>query len=281
MRRLALAVGLAACVVVPSLLFLGRYIVSGTGVAPAGSDTSQHVWRSEVVAELGLEALPASDGRSQALNTNADRPGLPLLLSALSSVTRADARDLAYVLPAVVAATIALAAAALAGAIPSVPGWGIALAGVATGASVHVALAANGYLDQLLVEPLLLVAAAGALRAAGGGPGRALGAAALLASWLVHWQFALLFTLLLGMLAVACLPASLGDRRRGRPLAETASGRVGTIDRGGRRARDRRAPARDARRSRGHRSVSRAVRSIATSPPSSPSTGCPLPRSPP
>ena len=228
MRRHALAIGLAACVVVPCLVFLGRYAVGGTGVAPAGSDTSQHVWRSEVVAGLGLDALPAFDGRSQALITNADRPGLPLVLSALSAVTGADARDLVYVLPAVAAAAIALAAAALAGAIPGVPGWGIALAGVATGASVHVALAANGYLDQLLVEPLLLVAAASALHAAGGGPGRALGAAALLAAWLAHWQFALLFTVLLGVLALACLPASLRDRRQGRSLAATGSGRVGT-----------------------------------------------------
>ncbi len=233
MRRLTLLAGLGACVVVPSLLFLGRYAVTEAGVAPAGSDTSQHVWRSEVVATLGLEALPSFDGRSQALNTNADRPGLPLVLSALSSVTGADARDLAYVLPAVAAAAIALAAAALGGSIPGVPGWGIALAGVATGASVQVAFAANGYLDQLLVEPLVLVAAAGALRAAGGGPGRALGAAALLAAWLVHWQFALLFTALLGILTLACLPASLRDRRQGRSLAETASGRVGTTVVGG------------------------------------------------
>ena len=233
MRRLALTLGLAACVLVPSSVFLGRYVVSGTGVAPAGSDTSQHVWRSEVVAGLGLEALPAFEGRSQALNTNADRPGLPLVLSFLSAVTGADARDLAYVFPALAAVAIALAAAALAGTIPGVPAWGVGVVGVATGASVHVALAANGYLDQLLVEPLLLLAAACALRAAGGGPGRALGAAALLAAWLVHWQFALLFTVLLGVLALASLPASLRDRRKGRPFVETASGRVGTTAAGG------------------------------------------------
>jgi hypothetical protein len=218
---------------VPSLLFLARYTVDGTGVAPAGSDTSQHVWRSEVVAGLGLEALPAFHGRSQALNTNADRPGLPLVLSFSSAVTGADVSDLAYVFPAVAAAAIALAAAALAGGIPGVPGWGLALAGVATGASVQVALAANGYLDQLLVEPLLLVAAACALRAADSGPGRALGATALLAAWLVHWQFALLFSVLLGIVALASLPASLRDRRQGRPLTETASGRVGTTVAGG------------------------------------------------
>ena len=225
MRRLSLVVGLAACVMVPSLLFLGRYTVSGKGVAPAGSDTPQHVWRSQVVAGLGLESLPAFEGGSQALNTNADRPGLPLVLSTLSAVTGADVRDLAYVFPAVAAAAIALAAAALTGAIPGVAGWGIALAGVATGASVHVALAANGYLDQLLVEPLLLAAAACVLHAAGGGPGRALGAAALVAAWLVHWQFALLFVVLLGVLVLTSLPASLRDRRQGLPLIETASGR--------------------------------------------------------
>jgi hypothetical protein len=228
-----LAVGLAACVLVPSLLFLGRYVMGGSGVAPAGSDTSQHVWRSEVVAGSGLEALPPFDGRSHALNTNADRPGLPLIFSSLSAVTGADVRDLAYVLPAVVAAAIALAAAALAGAVSGVPGWGMVLTGVATGASVQVALAANGYLDQLLVEPLLLAAAACTLRAAGGGPGRALGAAALVAAWLVHWQFALLFVVLLGVLVLTSLPASLRDRRQGLPLIETASGRVGTTVVGG------------------------------------------------
>lgn len=227
MRRLTLSIGLVVCVLLPSLLFLGRYVARDTGVAPAGSDTSQHVWRSEVVAELGLEALPAFEGRSQALNTNADRPGLPLVLSFLSAVTGADPRELVYVFPAVAAAAIALAAAALVGAILGVPGWGIAAVGVATGASVHVAFAANGYLDQLLVEPLLLLAGACALRAAAGGPGRALGAAALVAAWLVHWQFALLFTLLLALVGLASLPASLRDRRQGRPFAETPAGRVG------------------------------------------------------
>ena len=148
------------CALVPSLVFLGRYGVDGTGVAPAGSDTSQHVWRSQVVADLGVDALPAYAGTAQALNTNADRPGLPLVFSTLSAVSGSDVLGLAYVLPAVLAAAIALAAAALAGTIAGVPWWGVVVAGVATGASVPVAFAANGYLDQLLVEPLVLAAAA-------------------------------------------------------------------------------------------------------------------------
>jgi hypothetical protein len=226
LRRLGPALALAACLAVPSAVFLGRYLVADAPVAPAGSDTPQHVWRSNVVAELGLGALPAYAGSAQALNTNADRPGLPILLSLLSSVTGSEPRGLVYVLPAVAAVAIAMAAAALAGAVPRMPWWGMALAGVATGASVHVALAANGYLDELLVLPLVAGAAGAALRAAAGGPGRALGAICLLAAWLVHWQFAAVFTGLLLVLALGCGVVSRKERRDGRPLLETASGRV-------------------------------------------------------
>lgn len=224
--RLGPAIALAACLLVPSAVFLGRYLVADAPVAPAGSDTPQHLWRSNVVAERGLRALPAYAGSAQALNTNADRPGLPILLSVLSSVTGSKPRELVYVLPAVAAAAIGMAAAALAGSLPWMPWWGIGLSGVAAGASVHVALAANGYLDELLVLPLVAGAAAAALRAAAGDPGRALGAICLLAAWLVHWQFAAVFTGLLLVLAVGCVAGSLGERRDGRPLLETASGRV-------------------------------------------------------
>jgi hypothetical protein len=154
-KRFAQALGIAMLVLIPSILFLGRYVIDGTGIAPVGSDTPQHVWRSEVVAELGLEALPSYEGSAHVLFTYADRPGLPIVLAVLTSVTGADARELVYVLPAVVAAAIASAAAALAGAIPKVPWWGIVLVGLVIGTSVQNALAASGYLDQLLVEALL------------------------------------------------------------------------------------------------------------------------------
>src|ERR687897_966093 len=71
--------GVAGVILVPSFLFLGRYAIEGTGIAPAGSDTPQHVWRSAVVARLGLDALPPYEGDAHALLTNADRPGLPLV----------------------------------------------------------------------------------------------------------------------------------------------------------------------------------------------------------
>jgi hypothetical protein len=226
-KRLGASLGIAALVLVPSFLFLGRYMIEGTGIAPVGSDTPQHVWRSEVVARLGLDALPSYEGDAHALNTNADRPGLPLVLAAFSAVTGADARQLIFIFPAVVAAAIASAAAALAGAIPRVPWWGNVLAGLATGTSVQVVLAANGYLDQLLVGALVLAAAAGALRAAAGGPGRVLCAGCVAAAFLVHWQFAALFAGLLGLLALACLPESLGDRAEEGSFLDTPTGRVG------------------------------------------------------
>jgi hypothetical protein len=224
-KRLAMGLAIATVLVIPSLLFLGRYSIDGTGVAPVGSDTPQHVWRSAVVARLGLDALPSYDGDAHALHTNADRPGLPLVMAALGAVTGAEPRDLVYVLPAVLAVAIAAAAAALAGSIPKVPWWGAVLAGVATGTSVQVALAANGYLDQLLVEPLLLAAAVGALSAAAGGSGRALCAGCLIAAFLVHWQFAAAFAGLLVLLTLACLPESLGSGRGS--FLDSASGRLG------------------------------------------------------
>jgi hypothetical protein len=226
MRRLLPGLTLAVCLIVPSAVFLARYLERDASAAPAGSDTPQHIWRSNVVAELGLGALPAYEGTAQALNTNADRPGLPILLAILSSVTGSEPREQVYVLPAVAAAAIAMAAAALAGSLPWMPWWGVALGGVAAGASVQVALAANGYLDELLVLPLVAGAAGAALRASAGGPGRALGTLCLLAAWLVHWQFAALFSGLLLVLALGCLTASIGERRGGRPLLETSSGRV-------------------------------------------------------
>jgi hypothetical protein len=225
-KRLAGTLSIAAVVLIPSLLFLGRYAIEGTGVAPAGSDTPQHVWRSAVVARFGLDALPPYEGDAHALLTNADRPGLPLVFAALGASIDEEPRDLVYVLPAVLAAAIASAAAALAASIPRVPWWGAALAGLATGASVQVALAANGYLDQLLVEPLLLAAGVGALRAAAGDPGRALCAGCLVAASLVHWQFAALFAGLLLLVALACLPESLGGR--GGSFLDSPSGRLGT-----------------------------------------------------
>jgi hypothetical protein len=228
-KRLAQTLGVAALVLVPSFLFLGRYVTAGTGIAPPGSDTPQHVWRSEVVAQLGLDALPSYEGDAHALHTNADRPGLPLVLAALSAFTGAHARELIYVLPAVAATAIASAAAALAGAIPNVPWWGISLAGLATGTSVQVALVASGYLDQLVVEALVLAAAAGTLRAAGGGPGRTLGAGCLAAAFLVHWQFATLFSGLLALLALACLPDSLARRGEGGSFLDTPTGRIGVM----------------------------------------------------
>jgi hypothetical protein len=90
-----------------------------------------------------------------------------------------------------------------------------------------VVLAANGYLDQMLVEALLLAAAAGALRAAGGGSGRALCAGCLVAAFLVHWQFAAVFAGLLVLLVLACLPESLGGRPEDGSFFDTPSGRLG------------------------------------------------------
>ena len=123
-------------VLIPSLLFLGRYADHGNGKAPAGSDTPQHVWRSPVVAGLGLEALPAVEGGSQACTPTRIVRG-SRSCSPPSGRQRRGVRELAYVLPAVPRRIAGRRGARRPD--PGVPGWGAALAGMATGASVQVA----------------------------------------------------------------------------------------------------------------------------------------------
>ena len=65
---IALSTSLAAAAGLVGWVFLDRYR-DPAQVAPAGSDTAQHEWRIEIVADGGLDALPPFDGRTQALNT--------------------------------------------------------------------------------------------------------------------------------------------------------------------------------------------------------------------
>jgi hypothetical protein len=194
--------------------FLERYHDPVT-TAPAGSDTAHHRWRIEVVTHGGLAALPSVDARAQALNTNADRPGLPIAGAVASATGVAEPRELVYLLPALLAVVIGLAAAGFARAAMRSAGWALPAYLVGVGASVQVALTANGYFDQLLVMPLLL--GAGACVVAAATDRRVYPCAMLLlgAAFVVHWQFATAFTLLLAMVTIGSVARSLSELRAG------------------------------------------------------------------
>lgn len=210
----ALALGLLGASAVVGWAFLERYHDPIT-TAPAGSDTAHHQWRIEVVTHGGLSALPSVDARAQALNTNADRPGLPIAGAVASATGIAEPRELVYLLPALLAVITGLAAAGFARAAMRSSGWALPayLAGVGT--SVQIALTANGYFDQLLVMPLLV--GAGGCVVAAAIDRRVYPCAMLLlgAAFVVHWQFAAAFTLLLSMVTIGSVARSLSEHRAG------------------------------------------------------------------
>ena len=211
---IALSTSLAAAAGLVGWVFLDRYR-DPAQVAPAGSDTAQHEWRIEIVADGGLDALPPFDGRTQALNTNADRPGLPVIGAIAEATGIAEPRRLVYVFPAVMAAVTGLAAAGFARAAMRARIWSLPAYVAGVGASVQVALAANGYLEQLLVMPLLLAAAACVVAAAGDRRVHFASTFLLGAAFAVHWQFAAVFSGLLLLVSLGAIPRSVAERRAG------------------------------------------------------------------
>lgn len=195
-------------------MFLERYL-DPNAAAAAGSDTAHHQWRIEVVTDAGLAALPTVDARAQALNTNADRPGLPIAGAVASATGIAEPRELVYLLPALMAVITGLTAAGFARAAMRSRRWALPAYLVGVGASVQVALTANGYFDQLLVMPLLL--GAGTCVVAAATDRRVYPCALLLfgAAFAVHWQFAVAFTLLLSLVPIGAAARSLREHRAG------------------------------------------------------------------
>ena len=231
---LALSTSLLAAAGLVGWVFLDRY-QDPAQVAPVGADTTQHQWRIEIVADGGLDALPPFDGHAQALNTNADRPGLPVIGAIVNALSIAEPSRLVYVLPAVMAAVTGLTAAGFARAAMRAKCWALPAYVAGVGASVQIALVANGYLEQLLVMPLLL--GAGACVVAAGAERRVHLASTFLlgAAFAVHWQFAAAFSGLLLIVSLGVIPGSVVERKAGAPwgrlpvvstLATTAGGLV-------------------------------------------------------
>ncbi|HEX7247564.1 MAG TPA: hypothetical protein VF351_05625, partial [Actinomycetota bacterium] len=210
----ALVLGMLGASGVVSWTFLERYR-DPSAAAPAGSDTAHHQWRIEVVTDAGLAALPAVETRAQALNTNADRPGLPIAGAVASATGVADPRELAYLLPALMAMITGLTAAGFARAAMHSTAWGLPAYVVGVGASVQVALTANGYFDQLLVMPLLIGAGACVVSAACDRRVYPCAVILLGAAFVVHWQFASAFTLLLALVPLGAAARSLREHRDG------------------------------------------------------------------
>ena len=200
---------------------------------PVGYDTPKYLWRTALVGANGFGSLAGA--APEPFRSNPDRVGFPLLVSAASSLLGVSASRLVMVLPAAMATTIGLGAAAFARTALAMPRWAAAVFVLAVGASPNVSrMAAPGYLDNLLVAGLVVAGVVGALHAANAlrGQGRAASIGAvgvLVAGVLTHWIFVLVVAAILLAVALAALPWSIGTWRAGRRPLGTPSGRLATI----------------------------------------------------
>jgi hypothetical protein len=209
----ALAIGFVA------VLLLLPY---GGEEAPGLSyDTPYYVWRTRAVTATGVDVLTT-------IPTGAvpERPGVPVLGSLLGAVTGTDALTFAVTVRAIASVAIGLAAGAMALVALREPRWAFPAFVVGLGASAAVVGTAVGSLDQLLVDVLLVTAAAVAALVAAGRKGTIAVGVLFAAAAATHWVFAGLFLLLLLGVAVALVPGSLRGRRAGTPWADTPSGRL-------------------------------------------------------
>ncbi len=226
-----LAVAVLAVAAVYLSIFWSRHLQF-----PVGYDTPKYLWRTALAGTSGISSLAGA--APEPFRSNPDRVGFPLLVGAVSSMLGISTTRLVMVLPAVLAATIGLGAAAFARTALALPRWAAAVFVLAVGASANVSrMAAPGYLDNLVVTGIVMAALAAALCAANAGHSPvwvartpAIGATLLLvAGVLTHWIFVVVVGGILLAVALAALPSSIRAwRAGGRPLG-TPSGRLAAM----------------------------------------------------
>jgi hypothetical protein len=198
--------------IVVGLIFLLPFLRDLSQV-PYGADAFGYEWRTDLVYEGGIGRLtPEVVGQTKTLG---ERPAHPITLSVLRSHTGSDSLSVMRFLPALLAAAIALASAALAADAARERRFLSGIVGIGVGASVYVAYTAKGYSSNLAFDVMALAAGALAVRVATGSRRREIaGLAVLLAGGaLYHWIFAAIFAALL--VIMSGLLAGVRARRNG------------------------------------------------------------------
>ena len=224
---LALAASTAALI----WAYIWPYIYNNA-VVPVGSDTSTYVWRARMIQASGLGSLTnGSPFQYQANGSNPDRAGLLMVASSLRAVLHIGAWRFMWILPALFAIVVFMAAWALARALRE-PGWAGPIYGLAAATSAAYAVTARGYFDNVLANPLLIGAAAAVLLTLDGKPASVAAIVLLVAALVTHWAFGLYLLAVLAGFAIVLVPASLKARRHGASLLSTPSGQVAAIGAG-------------------------------------------------
>lgn len=213
---------LLSALVVPVGVIAAIYLTpfaSDPSTLPFGVDTSGYIWRVNVVHDLGIGSLTRE--AANAPKSQGNRPGYPIVLSLLRSVTGMSSLTLMWLTPALFASALGLAAGSLAsdGALERRPRSGAVA--IAVGGSAFVAWTALGYAANLALDVIAMAAAVMALEVARGRRGVWGGAILLAGAVLVHWPLAALFVVVLGVAAVAQLLGPRNDAANPRRLAIT------------------------------------------------------------
>jgi hypothetical protein len=206
------AVDLLFVVVVPAAIVAAMYLApfaADRSTLPFGVDTSAYIWRTNVVHDLGVSSLTTE--ATNARKPQGDRPGLPIVLSLLRSVTGLSSLSLAWFSPALLATALGLVVGSLAadGSLEARRRSGVV--GVAVAGSAFVAWTAVGYAANLALDVVAVGAAVFVLEVRRGRSGVWAGAILLAAAVLLHWMFAVLFFAVLGVSAAARLVTSDGE----------------------------------------------------------------------
>ncbi|MGH2630116.1 MAG: hypothetical protein ACRDHI_06115 [Actinomycetota bacterium] len=225
-RRWRLAV-LGAGTLVAAGVVIGLYGARFAGVpdpAPVGFDTPLYQYRANLIAEGGTDAL---DGWAPPYVADQDRVTTAALWALLGSVTRREPSSLAFLWPATMGVAVGAGAAAFARSVWREPGWAAPIYVVAVGASVQIARTAGGSLDNLTVDPVVLVAAAAALVATTEGNRTLAGGIALMAAAVpIHWVLATAIAALLLSVGMLLVPDAVRRRRAGAPWRELPAVRL-------------------------------------------------------
>jgi hypothetical protein len=220
-------------VLIPVIVVLGLYLspyVLGRVDTPIGGDTPWYIARQRLVAEQGLDAIGERTGEGpRRAKTLGDRPGYPVVASVVSGLTGVDEFEIAYVLPAAVAVTVALAAGGFAIAVLREPGWAFVVYAIAVGGSTLIARTAVQSHDNLLADTLLLAGGAAALMAAAGHGTRVAAIVLLTGASLTHWRFLVPFLLLLGVIWTLMIPDLVRRVRAGESVWEAPATRLGSV----------------------------------------------------
>ena len=226
---LVIALSVSVPVVAVLTLLLWPYL-NGDLTTPIGGDTPWYVARQQAVEEEGLDVIAGRrTSGPRGPKALGDRPGYPVVASLTSATTAVDAFDLAYVMPAVSAVALALAAGAFGVVAMKDPPWSFAVYAVALGASTLVARTAVQSHDNLLADVLMVAAAALALRAADGAATRIAAVVLLAAASITHWRFVVPFGLLLIAVGLLMLPDLVRRIRAGEGLRDAPATRYWSV----------------------------------------------------